>query len=113
MVILSNFSKDLVQKGLVESVSIENKNLIFKVKEGYANGFHIRQNGTDIYLKNFAVGTRISALKIDDYSSIIDDKKIYHFMLYHYELGGHQFSGFDFCINGNQVYYGKTLKNCI
>lgn len=113
MTVSTNASKDLVQKGLVESIGIENKNLIVKVKEGSASGLSIGQNGNDVYSRNFEVGTKISILKIENYLSIFNDKKIYHFMLYHYELGGHQFSGFDFCIDKSQVYYGKELKNCL
>lgn len=109
---LSNANnKDLIQKGLVENVRIENEALIFSIKEGYASGLNVGYDSKTVYSEQ--LGKKISTLKIENYSSIFNDKNIYHFMLYHYEWGGHQFSGFDFCIDKSQVYYGKELKNCL
>lgn len=109
--ILNSNSKDLVEKGLVENVSIQNKNLVFQVKEKYAGSLNIGYNSQTIYSQD--LGKKISNLTIENYPAILDDKKIYHFMLYNYELGGHHFSGFDFCINNQKVFYGNHLKSCL
>ncbi|UNU73045.1 hypothetical protein LU293_08160 [Moraxella nasovis] len=104
-------SKDLVKKGLVKNVAIKNDDLIFTIEKDYASGLDIGYDSKTVYSKDF--GYPISAVSIDDYQDVLDDKKIYHFMLYHYDLGGQQFSGFDFCVNGNQIYYGKKLMDCM
>lgn len=105
-------NKDLVKKGLLKSAVIEQNNLIFEVEEDYASGLIIGYNNKTIYSQNFQVGEKISKLSIENYPSMINDKKVYHFMLYHYELGGNQFSGFDFCVIGDTVMYGKNIKKC-
>lgn len=105
-----NQETNLVKKNLVEQVYIEQANLIIQVKEDYASGLLIRHNSQTVYDKG--LGRKISKLEIENYVSFLEDKKVYHFMLYHYSLGGHQLSGFDFCINQQKVYYGKDLDKC-
>lgn len=110
-VIMHDKEKDLVKKGLLLDATIQKNDIVFNVKKDYASGFIIRDNNISIYDKN--LGCEISNIIIENYPSAIHDKKIYHFMLYQYELGGHGFSGFDFCINNKKVFYGKNIKNCL
>ncbi|STZ63333.1 Uncharacterised protein [Moraxella lacunata] len=110
-VIMHDKEKDLVKKGLLVDATIQKNDIVFNVKKDYASGLIIRDNNISIYDKN--LGYEISNIIIENYPSAIHDKKIYHFMLYQYELGGHGFSGFDFCINNKKVFYGKNIKNCL
>lgn len=110
-VIMHDKEKDLVKKGLLLDATIQKNDIVFNVKKDYASGFIIRDTNISIYDKN--LGCEISNIIIENYPSAIHDKKIYHFMLYQYELGGHGFSGFDFCINNKKVFYGKDIKNCL
>ena len=110
-VITSNSTKDLVKKGLLLDAVIEQENMIFTIQKGYASGFIIGYNSKTIY--DQPLGYQVSHIVIDNYNSVIDEKKIYHLMLYHYELGGNQFSGFDFCVRDKVVYYGKNLSKCV
>lgn len=110
MFFVNSSSKDLVKKGLIKNISIRQDDLIFQVVEDYASGVSIHYDSKTIYTQQ--LGKNISTLEIKNYSSILEDKKVYHFMLYNYDIGGNQFSGFDFCINDKQIYFGKTLTNC-
>lgn len=103
--------KDLVKNGTLKSAIIEQNNLIFALQEGYTSGLEINHNNQTVYSQS--LGRKVSKLTIENYPSIIQNKQIYNFMLYQYELGGHGFSGFDFCINNKTVFYGKDIKNCL
>lgn len=103
--------KDFIKNGLLKSVIIDQNNLTFEIQEGYASSLNIGYNSQTIYSQS--LGRKVSKLTIENYSSIIHDNNIYHFMLYHYELGGHGFSGFDFCVNNKKFFYGKDVKNCL
>lgn len=105
-----NQETNLVKKNLVEQVYIEQANLIIQVKEDHAGTLSIDYNNQTIYNKD--LGRKISKLEIENYASFLEDKKVYRFMFYRYSLGGHQLSGFDFCINQQKVYYGKDLDKC-
>lgn len=103
--------KDLIKNNSLKNTIIEQNDLTFKIQEGYASGLVVGHNSQTVYSQD--LGRKVSKLTIENYPSIIQDGKIYNFMLYHYELGGHGFSGFDFCINNKKVFYGKDIKNCL
>lgn len=103
--------KDLVKNNSLKNAIIEQNDLVFEIQEGYASGLDIGYDGQTVYSKG--LGKKVSKLTIENYPSMIQDKQIYNFMLYQYELGGHGFSGFDFCINNKKVFYGKNIKNCL
>lgn len=102
--------KDLIKNDTLKSIIIEQNHLIVEIQEGYAGGLDIGYNGQTIYSQD--LGTKVSKLTIENYPSIIHDNNSYHLMLYQYEHGGHGFSGFDFCVNQGQVFYGKQLGQC-
>lgn len=115
MLLMSHIlSTDLVKKGLIDDITIQDGNLIFSIKEGYVYSASISTGGyedrKDVFDKEYV--KKISSIQIDDYQSIIEDGRRYSLLLYNYEHGKPYFSGFEFCTIGDTVMYGKNIKKC-
>ncbi len=108
---ISKNSKDFVKSDLLKIAVIKKDDLTFKVQKGYASALVISYNSQTVYSQD--LGREVSKLTVKNYPSIIQDKQIYNFMLYHYALGGYGFSGFDFCVNNQKFFYGKAIINCL
>lgn len=103
-------NKDLSKKGLLKSAIISKNTLIFTLRQGHMYSVTISKEGKTYDEK--IIDGDIETVLINNYPSFISEGDIYSFMAYNYEHGGAYFSGVDFCVVDNNVWYGKNLTQC-